>query len=75
MFPTPTFATQVASDSLPPLLSILVQKHILLNHQFIQYFDNCLPVMVSFVAQRLPLLLGVETLTSAPQLRGGGAVT
>lgn len=37
-----------------------MQKHILLNHQFIQYFDNCLQVMVSFVTQRPPLPLEVE---------------
>lgn len=69
------FGTLVASDSLLPLLSALMQKHLLLNYQFIRYLDNCLSVMISFVIQRLPVLLRVGALTPAPQLRGGSVVT
>jgi hypothetical protein len=46
-----------------------MQKQILLNHQFIQYFDNCLPVMDSFVTPRLPLPFGVEVLILPPSSR------
>lgn len=70
VFPTPVW-NSVASDSLRPRLSALMQKHRLLNDQFIRY----LSVRVSLVIQRLPVLSGLGALTPAPQLRGGSVVT